>query len=438
VLGISGIAAGLATIVLNIIEWSTPKPAGEKRHLFPKFTRKRVLNLLVVAATIVLAAGFATNWFNPYYYVTVPSATQAPPTKFMFWTELNNATDASIFNASEWQELDNHGAILSVYGLNESDNDTFAWAAFIRDAYPAIKIIWPLGGGYYNYEAIAQGTKDYLDGIRAYNLTNTIGFVYDLERDNDTCWRNAADLQASLVSFQQDFALIRAFNASYRIDVTGGYWMMLASLPLGGGQAVELYYQHPIMSLASDWTYYEWQLYRGNAVGPPSDPGSTNLFERVLTSVRIVGAAKTLPLFGMTGVGDYGPNNCTVGATNGTPCRFDQVIRDCQLSRALGVPEIGFYTLCAAGVYDGVYYPSMFQAYGEHFLDVLDTDVNQLAQPLSLVVPGNTAFQTSVGYYWEQMILAVPVVAVVLIFVAPAIVVAANLLQSKRVGKQEW
>jgi len=41
------------------------------------------------------------------------------------------------------------------------------------------------------------------------------------------------------------------------------------------------------------------------------------------------------------------------------------VIKDCRLARSLGISEVGFYTLCDAGTWEGVYYPSMFEAYGQ-------------------------------------------------------------------------
>ena len=80
---------------------------------------------------------------------------------------------------------------------------------------------------------------------------------------------------------------------------------------------------------------------------------------------------------------------------------FAGVIKDCRLAHSLGIPEIGFYTLDNIGTYQGVYYPSMFEAYGADFLDVLNASVNGLDEPMVIDVPGNTAFRTTVGYYWE-------------------------------------
>nr|MDO8086136.1 hypothetical protein [Candidatus Sigynarchaeum springense] len=390
-IGIAGVASGLAAIVLNLVSM------GAKRLRRGNASRREWISFLVPAiACGLVIAGASTNWFDPYYHTRVPARGEAPPMHFLFWSEINNT-----FTPTEWQSLDNHSVTIVAYVMNWTYiNDTFAWAQTIRDVYPNIKLMWPLGGGYYNWEQMENFTNTYLAGIDYYNLTNTIGFVYDLEREHDTCWHNATQWQELQDSMARNIANIKAQNASYRVDNTAGIWMLYSHYPLGGGDQTEILFQHAIMSLAgtANWNGYQWQLYRGNAVSPASDPDSTNMYERMLTSVRGVGADKTVPLLGMTGVGDYGPNNCTVDAM---PCNFAGVIKDCRLAHSLGIPEIGFYTLDNIGTYQGVYYPSMFEAYGADFLDVLNASVNGLDEPMVIDVPGNTAFRTTVGYYWE-------------------------------------
>jgi hypothetical protein len=395
-IAIVGIVSGLVSVILNIVLLCFKANESLKLHPYLK-----IILILGAISCSLIAWGGSTNGFDPVYHVRVPAKDEAPPVQFMFWSDINT----SIFTTQEWQQLNNHSAIIVAYGLNKTTNATFTWAQYIRDNYKRIKLMWPTGGGYYDScgpyaQTIEQDTYDYLHGIRDYNLNNTIGFVYDLERCNDTCWHDAAKWQSFQESMARCFAAIRAWNASYRIDNTGGIWMMNTPLPFAGGEATEVLFQHPLMSLepTAQWTGYQWQLYRGNAVSPASDSDSTNMYERMLSSVRGVGAEKTVPLFGMTGVGDYGPNNCSV---NGITCNFAGVVKDCRLARALGIHEVGFYTLCKIGTYQGVYYPSMFEAYGAHFLDVLDLTVNGLDEAMIIDVPGNNVLHTTIGYYWE-------------------------------------
>jgi hypothetical protein len=395
VIGMVCIASGLAAIVLNFVAMGSKVP----RHVnVPR--RAWIAFLVPVIASSIVIAGAGTNWFDPYYHARVPARGDAPPVRFTFWSQINTATNASYFTPQQWQLLDNHSSTIIVYGLNTSTNYTFSWAQQVRDAYPRVKLMWPCYGGYYNWAQIENDTNTYLHAIQAFGLSNTIGFVYDMERHNDTCWHDAAKWQELQASMARCIANIKAQNASYRIDNTAGIWMLYTSYPLGGGDRTEVLFQHALMSLAGTigWTGYQWQLYRGNAVSQASDPDSTNMYERMLTSVRGVGAEKTVPLFGMTGVGDYGPNNCSV---DGVECNFAGVIKDCRLARSLGITEVGFYTLCDAGTWDEVYYPSMFEAYGSDFLDVLNASVNGLSEAMIIDVPGNTAFRTTAGYYWE-------------------------------------
>ncbi|NMC04801.1 MAG: hypothetical protein GYA24_06300, partial [Candidatus Lokiarchaeota archaeon] len=395
VAGIAGIAMGLVAIVLNFIAMGIDRPPHAK------VTRREWIALLVpVIALGIVISGASTSWFDPHYHVMVPARDDAPPMRFSFWSRLNNDTNGSYYNASQWQQLDNHGAIITAYSTSSTSNDTFGWARYLRDTYPRIRLMWPLFGGYYNGEQIEADTTRYLNAIQAFGLTNTLGFVFDLERLNDTCWHDVAKWQEFQASMSRCASAIKAQNASYRIDNTAGIWMLFSHYPLGGGARTEILFQHALMSLSSTmgWNGYQWQLYRGNAVSPASDPDSTNMYERIFTSVRGVGASKTVPLFGMTGVGDYGPNNCSV---DGVPCNFAGVIKDCRLARSLGITEVGFYTLCDAVTWEGVYYPSMFEAYGGNFLDVLNASVNGLDEPMVIDLPGNTAFRTTAGYYWE-------------------------------------
>jgi hypothetical protein len=423
-IGIAGIASGAAAIGFNIASMATKL----LRRVEVSWRAWIALLVPVIACGLVIA-GASTNWFDPFYHVRVPASGEAPPMRFTFWSQINTNANTSYFTPQQWQQLDNHSSTIIVYGLNTSTNYTFSWAQHVRDTYPRIKLMWPMFGGYYNLEQIENDTNMYLHAIPSYGLTNTIGFVFDLERHNDTCWHDAGkwlEFQASMARY---IAAIRAQNASYRIDNTAGIWMLYTHYPLGGGDETEVLFQHALMSLAgtAGWTGYQWQLYRGNAASPASDPDSTNMYERMLTSVRGVGADKTVPLFGMTGVGDYGPNNCTV---DGVPCNFAGVIKDCRLARSLGIAEVGFYTLCDAGTWEGVYYPSMFEAYGANFLDVLNASVSGLDEAMVIDVPGNTAFRTTAGYYWEFAGYGIDGTTVGII--AAAAIVASLLLDRRR------
>lgn len=363
----------------------------------------RIMFLGWIGISLILMGLFSTNFGDPNYRVVVPAEGQGQPLHFSFWSHINT----SYYTAQQWESLNDHSAIIIAYSYADYDSethtynfhfeDTFVWAQYLRDNYPNIKLMWPVFGSYYETHYYTNHTYTYLNAIIDYDLSNTIGFVFDLERHNDTCDHDVVLLQQSYDLLQQCIGAIRLVNSSYRIDNTGGIWVMFDKLPLGGSFA--LYKQHTLMSV-TQWNGYQWQLYRGNAVDPASDPFSTDIYERMLSSVQYLGNEHTIPLFGMTGVGDYGPNNCTV---DGISCNFAGVIKDCQLARSLGISEVSFFTLCDAGVYSGVYYPSMFEAYGDDFLDVLNQSVNRLSAPLELVIPGNTAFRSTVGYWWENV-----------------------------------
>ncbi|MBN2153436.1 MAG: hypothetical protein JW839_18420 [Candidatus Lokiarchaeota archaeon] len=419
VIGIGSVASGVAAVCLNIasIAARQVRKGEASRRAWIAFVAPALACGLVIA-------GAGTNWFDPFYHARVPPRGEAPPTRFTFWSEINGT-----FTPQEWQSLDNHSATIVAYTMNRTFvNDTFSWAQTLRDTYPRIKLMWPLFGGYYNWEEIENDTSAYLDAIGSLNLNNTVGFVFDLERHNDTCWHDAARWQELQESMARCIASIKAQNAGYRIENTAGIWMLYSHYPLGGGDRTEVLFQHALMSLAgtADWDGYQWQLYRGNAVSPASDPDSTNMYERMLSSVRGVGADKTVPLFGMTGVGDYGPNNCSV---DGLPCNLAGVVKDCRLARSLGIGEVGFYTLDSAGTWEGVYYPSMFEAYGADFLDVLNASVSGLDEPMVIDVPGNTAFQTTAGYYWEFAGYSIDGITVGIVV---AVAVAAGLLLERR------
>ncbi len=418
--GLGGIATGLFAMFMNVLSLFT---RGHPARPFPsrKLSNCVAVTLLACGGCVT---GFATNWFDPYYHAVVPAEGDAPAMEFMFWSHIN----VSYFTASELQQLDRHGATIIAYTLaNSSFNETFAWAEDIRDTYPRIKLMWPLFGGYLHREEIEGNVTMYLEAIDAHDLTNTIGFIFDLERHNDTCWHDEMEWKLLVDGLHRCFTAIKGFNASYRIDNTAGIWMMFSHMPLGGGDLVEVYKQHALMSLQDNWTGYQWQLYRGNAVDPASDPDSTNIYERMLSSVRFLGAEMTVPLFGMTGVGDYGANNCSLDSPASPPCNFAGVIKDCRLARSLGITSIGFFTLCDAGVYERVYYPSMFEAYGDDFLDVLNESVNGLDAPMRIDVPGNVAFMTTAGYAWEQASYGLPWTFIAFLLVVascPPIVVA--------------
>lgn len=383
----------------------------------PKITRLVFLGW--IGTCLTLMGLFSINWGDPNYRITVPADGEGQPMHFSFWSHINT----SYYTPEQWEALNNHSAIIIAYSYADYDSetqsynfhfeDTFMWAQFLRDNYPNIKLMWPVFGGYYELDYYVNHTYTYLNAIIDYNLNNTIGFVYDLERHNDTCSHDATLLQQSYDLLQQCIGAIKLVNSSYRIDNTGGIWMMFDKLPLGG--SFELYKQHTLMAV-TQWDGYQWQLYRGNAVDPASDPYSTDIFERMLSSVEYLGTEHTIPLFGMTGVGDYGPNNCTV---DGLDCNFAGVIKDCQIARALGISEVSFFTLCDAGINSGVYYPSMFEAYGEDFLDILNQSVNGLSAPLELVIPGNIAFKSTVGYWWENVSYSISLGVCEILFLIP-------------------
>lgn len=271
-----------------------------------------------------------------------------------------------------------------------------------------------------------------MNTITQANLTNVIGFSYDLERNNDTGWHNATLLQAAQMNLQESIQMIQTFNPHYRIDVTGGIWMLFDELPLGGNY--ELYYQHALMSVKG-WDNYDWQLYRGNAISPASDPESSDITERIMSSVAYLGANHTIPLFGMTGVGDYGPNNCSCGQ-----CNFQGVIRDCQIARGLGVREVQFYTLSFAGVVQNVYYPSMFTAYGNDFLDVLNSSVNGLVSAKVISVRGNDVLKGTVGYWWGDVAISTSFYSLIGILTATVIMtgIVVKMLNLKKIEKQHF
>lgn len=381
----------------------------------------RIFFLGGIISSLTLMGLSSINWGDPNYYIVVPEKGQGTPVHFSFWSHINT----SYYTGEQWESLNNHSAIIIAYSYADYDSethtynfhfeDTFLWAEYLRDNYPNIKLMWPLFGSYYDIYYYINHTYTYLNAIIDYNLNNTIGFVFDLERHNDTCSHDACLLQQSYDALQQCIGAIKLVNSSYRIDNTGGIWMMFDKLPLGG--SFELYKQHTLMSV-TQWDGYQWQLYRGNAVDPASDPDSTDIFERMLSSVQYLGAEHTVPLFGMTGVGDYGPNNCTIDEIS---CNFAGVLKDCQLARGLGITEVSFFTLCDAGIYNGVYYPSMFEAYGEDFLDTLNQSVNGLDMPLELVIPGNTALRSNVGYWWENVSYSISLGTCEILFLIPII-----------------
>jgi hypothetical protein len=260
-------------------------------------------------------------------------------------------------------------------------------------------------------------TQFFLIAIHEYNLSNVIGFSFDLERYNDTCAHNSVLLQQAKDDLIKSIQLIRTNNSLFRIDNTGGIWMMYDQLPLGG--SFELYKQHALMSVPG-WDYYAWQLYRGNAVDPESDPESSDIYERIWSSVQFLGANKTIPLFGMTGVGDYGPNNCSM---NNITCNFAGVIKDCKIARGLGVLEVQFYTLCDAGVYQNVNYPSMFDAYGDNFLDILNSSVNGLVKPEEIQISGRYLLKSTLGYWFEDVVYSITPVAGICVFLISGLMV---------------
>lgn len=418
VVAVTGLVAGGLGLLLNF--GFLPSSRGSKTaktrpqaHSKNKKTRALFLGSLCLGG--FLLAGFATHWFRPYYEVHVPPEDERPPVEFSFWGHL----DPAYYAPAEWEQLDRHSAIIvafdrvtnhSAWAANETLQhelrvQTYQWARWVRDNYPNVRLMWPTFGGYYHMDHYEADVYGYLEAIRSYNLTNTIGFIFDLERAWDNCSHDATLLHAARESLQRCFAAIRGNDTGqgYRIANTGGIWVLFDELPLGG--SFELYKQHPLMSQQATWTGYQWQLYRGNAVDPASDPASTDIYERIWASVQFLGANATIPLFGMTGVGDYGPNNCSVDASPGTrvPCNMAGVTRDCRIARALGVREVSFFTLSDAGVHQGVYYPSFFEAYGPTALDDLDAAVNRLASPVTFHVPGRNAFRSTAGYWWENV-----------------------------------
>jgi len=415
-LGIIGLVLSIFSLLSIIISIILKLNFKNSNSSSKKNSSRKKLNRTLICLSLIslfLSCAFATNWFNPYYKIIVPSKNE-PPLKFTFWSHIN----VSYFSSNQLNELDEHKVILIAYDISER-NYTYQWAQELRDNYPEIKLMFPIWGSYFELENDSNHyvnmVNDYLNAIEIYNLTNVIGFSFDLERQNDTCAHSKVLLNLAIDNLKKSIQIIRTSHPGYRIDVTGGIWMMFDKLPLGG--SFELYKQHALMSI-TDWDFYAWQLYRGNAVDPQSDPNSTDIFERIYSSVKFLGANKTTPIFGMTGVGDYGPNNCSL---NNISCNFQGLIRDCKIARALGVKEVQFYTLCDAGVYKNVYYPSMFEAYGEDFLDVLNESVNGLENPEILIIPGNTAFKTTCGYFWENVIYSINSFAFIIIFITALI-----------------
>jgi len=373
--------------------------------------------------------------------INVPTESQAPALRFSFWSFLNR----TYFSPEEWDQLNDHHALIIAYewmypypGFSEgipgsyqniTRNDTIETIQYLRDNYPQIEIMFPIFGGYLEAEHYLTELKKYLETIKTENLTNVIGFNYDLERHNDTCWHDKNLLERARTNLQESIRLIREFNSSYRIDNTGGIWMMFDNLPLGGN--FELYKQHALMSVTG-WDHYAWQLYRGNAVDPASDLDSSDITERMMSSVAYLGENHTIPLFGMNGVGDYGPNNCAQGT-----CNFQGIIKDCQIARGLGVREVQFYTLCTAGIYQNVYYPSMFEAYGSKFLDVLNASVNGLNVTKSISVPGNYVLKGTVGYWWEDVVISISLTVIIAIASLSGVLTAFILKTKKKLFTEQ-
>jgi hypothetical protein len=384
--GLSGILAFVGAII-GIFAFPPEKIAISKRSM--------QIGLIITAILTGAVVTSATNGFDPNYHAIVPAAGERTPMEFSFWGDLNPGN----YNPDRWDQLNRHRAILIVYEFGEFDReDTYAAVQMLRDTYPSIRIMFPLHGSYFHADQYVPMAQEYLTAIEDYNLTNVIGFNFDIERENDTCAHDAAQLTIARTNLAEAIALIKDHHPEYRIDNTDGIWMMFEGLPFAN--SFELYKQHALMSIEG-WDHYAWQLYRGNAVDPASDPDSTDIYERIASSVALLGANATIPLFGMTGVGDYGPNNCSLAGGSG--CNFAGVIRDCRIARSLGVSQVQFYTLTSAGTYQGVYYPSMFEAYGEDFLDVLNASVNGLATPLALTIPGRIFMRSTFGYYLENM-----------------------------------
>ena len=107
--------------------------------------------------------------------------------------------------------------------------------------------MFPLHGSYYGWEHYEPMAREYLDQIEAYNLTNVIGFNFDIERENDTCSHDVQRLEDARAALIRTIAMIKAEHPTYRIDNTDGIWMMFDTLPLAG--SFELYKQHALMSV---------------------------------------------------------------------------------------------------------------------------------------------------------------------------------------------
>ena len=259
-LGIIGLTIGIISIVwtfgLMIHKKNRPRILSKRQH---------IIIWVIISLLGVCSTGYATNWFNPMYTITVPAQNGAIPLHFTFWTQLN----LSLFNSTQLDELNRYNATLITYEGNYSQTQTFLFAQQFRDMYPNIRIMFPIWGSYYSWNTYESQVSTYLTAITNYNLTNVIGFSFDIERQNDTCAHDAGLLKNAITALDQSIQLIKTAHPNYYIYNTDGIWMMFGDFPLASN--TELYFQHPLMSVQG-WDYYSWQLYRGNAGNPASQP----------------------------------------------------------------------------------------------------------------------------------------------------------------------
>ncbi len=257
-LGIIGLTIGIISIVwtfgLMIHKKNQPRILSKRQH---------IIIWVIISLLGVCSTGYATNWFNPMYTITVPAQNGAIPLHFTFWTQLN----LSLFNSTQLDELNRYNATLITYEGNYSQTQTFLFTQQFRDMYPNIRIMFPIWGSYYSWNTYESQVSTYLTAITNYNLTNVIGFSFDIERQNDTCAHDAGLLKNAITALNQSIQLIKTAHPNYYIYNTDGIWMMFGDFPLASN--TELYFQHPLMSVQG-WDYYSWQLYRGNAGDPAS------------------------------------------------------------------------------------------------------------------------------------------------------------------------
>ena len=69
--------------------------------------------------------------------------------------------------------------------------------------------MFPIWGSYYSWNTYESQISTYLTAITNYNLTNVIGFSFDIERQNDTCAHDAGLLKNAITALDRQSNSLR-------------------------------------------------------------------------------------------------------------------------------------------------------------------------------------------------------------------------------------